>query len=184
MKELTTTDLIALGQGNTKAFEELFLLYYPRVKMFITSILDDEQTAEDLSQDTFIKLWTCKSSLVHVQNLNAYIYQTSKHVLYTYLDKKFKTLDIGMDYVQEVPSTEQIEEMVYSDELESLIDRAINAMPPQRRQVFCMSRKEGLSNEEISQKLNISKRTVETHISTALSALRKIISALLLLILK
>lgn len=180
MKEVITIDLITLSQGSTKAFEKLFLLYYPKVKTFINSILDDEEAAEDLSQDTFIKLWTYKSSFSQVQNLNAYIYQTAKRILYTYLDKKFNVLTIGIDYAQETPSLEQIEEIVYSHELESLINRAIDAMPPQRKQIFCMSRKEGLSNEEISQRLNISKRTVETHISVALATLRKITSALLL----
>ena len=53
-------------------------------------------------------------------------------------------------------------------------------MPTQRKQIFYMSRKQGISNEEISQRLKISKRTVETHISIALATLRKITSALML----
>lgn len=180
MKERTAIDLITLSQGSIKTFEKLFLLYYPKVKAFINSILDDEETAEDLSQDTFIKLWTYKSSFSQVQNLNAYVYQTAKRTLYTYLDNKLNPPTIGIDNAREVPSVEEIEEIVYSHELESLINRAIDAMPPQRKQIFQMSRKEGLSNEEISKRLNISKRTVETHISTALATLRKITSALLL----
>ena len=110
----------------------------------------------------------------------AYIYQTAKHVLYTFLDKKTNTHTVGIDSVQDTPSLEQVEEIVYSHELESLINRAIDNMPPQRKQIFCMSRKQGISNEEISQRLNISKRTVETHISIALATLRKVTSALML----
>lgn len=180
MKKNVTIDLTALSLGNTKAFEELFLLYYPKVKIFIGSMLDDDEAAEDLTQDTFVKLWTYKSVLNQVQNLNAYVYQTAKHILYTYLDNKYNNLTIGINQAREIPSLEQVEEIVYGHELESLIDRAIDTMPPQRKQVFCMSRKEGLSNEEISQRLNISKRTVETHISLALATLRKITFALMM----
>ena len=158
----------------------MFLLYYPKVKTFIYSLLDNEEEAEDLAQDTFIKLWTARTQLSQVQNINAYIYQTAKHVLYTFLDKKTNTHTVGIDSVQDTPSLEQVEEIVYSHELESLINRAIDNMPPQRKQIFCMSRKQGISNEEISQRLNISKRTVETHISIALATLRKVTSALML----
>lgn len=56
----------------------------------------------------------------------------------------------------------------------------IDNMPTQRKQIFYMSRKQGISNEEISQRLKISKHTVETHISIALATLRKITSALML----
>lgn len=179
MKE-PTIDLIALSKGNTQAFDCVFFLYYPKVKTFIYSLLDNEEEAEDLAQDTFIKLWTARTQLSQVQNINAYIYQTAKHVLYTFLDKKTNTHTVGIDSVQDTPSLEQVEEIVYSHELESLINRAIDNMPPQRKQIFCMSRKQGISNEEISQRLNISKRTVETHISIALATLRKVTSALML----
>lgn len=77
----------------------------------------------------------------------------------------------------EVPSTEEIEKVVYSHELEELLEKAIANMPLQRRQVFCMSRKQGLCAEEISEKLGISKRTVETHLFLALATLRKVIAA-------
>lgn len=180
MRESKVIDPIALSQGSIKEFDKLFLLYYPRVKTFIDSMLDDKETAEDLAQDTFIRIWTYKATFAQVKNINAYIYQTAKHVLYTYLNKKLNTQAIGIDKMKEVPSFEQIEEIIYCHELESLIDRAIDNMPPQRKEIFCMSRKEGLTNEEISQKLNISKRTVETHISMALTSLRKITSALML----
>ncbi len=62
MKE-STIDLIALSKGNTQAFDCLFLLYYPKVRTFIYSILDNEEEAEDLAQDTFIKLWTARAQL-------------------------------------------------------------------------------------------------------------------------
>lgn len=74
-----------------------------------------------------------------------------------------------------------IEEELYARELSLLIDIAVEKMPPQRRNIFIMSRKDGLSNEEIAQRLNISKRTVENHMTQALAELRKIAYSTLLL---
>ena len=69
--------------------------------------------------------------------------------------------------------TDDTEERLFAQELQQLIELTVKNMPEQRRRVFEMSRKEGLSNEEIAQKLGISKRTVENHITTALAAIRK-----------
>ena len=74
-----------------------------------------------------------------------------------------------------------IEEELYARELSLLIDIAVEKMPPQRRNIVIMSRKDGLSNEEIAQRLNISKRTVENHMTQALAELRKIAYSTLLL---
>jgi len=79
-----------------------------------------------------------------------------------------------------IASVEELEEMVFAKELEELIEVTIKKMPPKRKAIFCMSRKQGLSNDEIAFQLNISKRTVETHISAALTDLRKVISVLML----
>ncbi len=75
-----------------------------------------------------------------------------------------------------------IEEELYAKELSLLIDIAVEKMPPQRRHIFIMSRKDGLSNEEIARRLDISKRTVENHLTQALAELRKIAYSTLLLL--
>lgn len=66
-----------------------------------------------------------------------------------------------------------IEDEIDYAELEKLLNKEIDTLPEQRRKVFLMSRQKGLSNGEIAETLGISKRTVETHISLALTALRK-----------
>ena len=68
-----------------------------------------------------------------------------------------------------------IEVKIHAEDLELLIVMSIEKMPPQRKKIFKMSRFEHLSNDEIAQQLNISKRTVESHISQAMSDLRKLL---------
>ena len=163
--------LTNLSHGDAKAFESLFMLYFPKLKLFLSGFLDSEAEAEDLAQDVFVKLWQNRLSLAEVENLNAYLYRIAKNTLYTYLDRSYSPNTIPMEESFHIASVEELEE---------LIEVTIEKMPPKRKAIFCMSRKQGLSNDEIAFQLNISKRTVETHISAALTDLRKVISVLML----
>lgn len=172
--------LFDLSNGDIKAFNDLFMLYFPKLKLFLTGFVDSDAEAEDLAQDVFVKLWQSRQSLANVENLNAYLYRIAKNTLYTYLNHSFSTDQISEVDSNHTPSINELEELIFAKELEDLIDITIEKMPPQRKTIFCLSRKQGLSNEAIAFQLNISKRTVETHISAALADLRKVISILLL----
>lgn len=172
--------LLNLSNEDIKAFSNLFMLYFPKLKLFLAGFLESDVEAEDLAQDVFVKLWQNRHALAKVENLNAYLYRIAKNTLYTYLDRSFSMDLINDTNSYHIPSIDELEELIYAKELEELIDLTINKMPPQRKTIFCLSRKQGLSNEAIALQLNISKRTVETHISAALADLRKVISILLL----
>lgn len=168
----------ALSQGDVKAFDSLFASYFPKIKRFLSGFLDSPEEAEDLAQDVFVKLWQHRSSLIYVDNLNAYLYRIAKNTLYNYLEKN-RYAEFSAS-IPEIPTMEMLEEILFAKELEEIIELAIEKMPPQRKTIFTLSRKEGISNEEIANRLQISKRTVETHISAALSDIRKAIRLLLL----
>lgn len=178
----TIIDIIALSQGSVKAFDTLFLVYYPRVKTFLCGMTGNAEVAEDLAQDTFVHLWSSRASLKTVKNLNAYIYQSTKHTLYDYWNRNRNIQIIGLEDAFATPSLDEVEDLVFSHELEELIDKAVDTMPDQRKRVFCMSRKQGMSNDEIANQLGISKRTVETHLTAALAMLRKIAESLKILL--
>ena len=171
--------LLDLSNGDIKAFNDLFMLYFPKLKLFLSGFLDNEAEAEDLAQDVFAKLWQNRESLTRIENLNAYLYRIAKNTLYTYFDRTYIPDPIS-DTDYHIPSIDELEELIFAKELEELIDVTIEKMPPQRKKIFCLSRKQGLSNDAIALQLSISKRTVETHISAALADLRKVISVLLL----
>lgn len=98
----------------------------------------------------------------------------ARNAVYDYYDhslvkKKYESKQLYL------PETEDsIEENLFANELELFIDIAIENMPLQRKTIYTMSRKEGLSNDEIALRLNLNKRTVENQISLALNTLRKI----------
>lgn len=173
--------LEALSHEDKKAFELLFMTYYPKIKQFLSGFLDSIEEGEDLAQDVFVKVWQKRRSFAYVENLNAYLYRIAKNILYDHIEKSRKNhRTISDNELADIPSLESVEELIFADELNDLINLKIKQMPHQRRTIFTMSRHKGLSNQEIATHLNISKRTVETHISAALAELRKISPLLIL----
>lgn len=168
-----------IGKGNTNAFSTLFLRYYPKLKRFILSLLQDEMCAEDLSQDIFLNLWTKRSELQQIENFDGYLYKTARNAVYQYLrrallQQKFDMHVLQLNSIEENFVHPAADELLHANELEQLLTATVDKMPPQRKKIFKMSRHEGKSNQEISELLGISKRTVENHLTQALAELRKI----------
>uniref|UniRef100_A0AB33JIW3 RNA polymerase sigma-70 factor n=1 Tax=Prevotella sp. GTC17262 TaxID=3236797 RepID=A0AB33JIW3_9BACT len=164
---------IALRHDERKAFDIIFTRYYSRVKQFVRGFCGDEYEAENITQDIFMKLWVQRDRIPAIETLDAYVYMMAKNAALNALKRMVRERR-GMAESMEVADKANMEEALYSKELMEIVHRHIGQMPPQRRRVFTMSRIDGLKNEEIAERLNISKRTVETHISAALSELRRL----------
>lgn len=173
-KHMEKTRLVALSRGDNQAFDELFRDYFPKIKKFLLGFLKNESEVEDLSQDVFVKIWQNRLALTEVDNINAYLYCAARNTLYNYIERSQRYKVASIAYTMDIPTTDQIEEMLMVKDMEKLIGHTVDQMPPQRKTIYNLSRKKHCSNEEIAIRLNISKRTVEGHISAALADLRKI----------
>ena len=168
--------LIEISKGNEMAFEQLFLQYQPKVVSFLTGLTHDSSISRDMAQEIFLAIWRDRSRLARVDSISSYLYQMARNKAFDYFDH-LSVVDRYVDDYLGRGSEEyaDVEEGLFARELKCLIERVIDEMPPQRQRVFRMSREYGLSNDEIASRLNISKRTVENHLTAALAVLRKVL---------
>lgn len=167
-----------VSEGDEKAFRNLFEYYYPKVKAFITTFIDDDADAEDLAQNIFVKIWLQRSILPEIRSFGAYLYTITRNT----------AIDFGRVRKIRIPLTEensdhasaecQSEHEFFAKETEIQIAAAISKLPEKRKQVFIMSRMEGKTNGEIADIMGISKKTVENHLNLVLKELRKITTAI------
>ncbi len=162
-----------IAQSNKKAFEELFLKYHKKVYAFAVKLLPYPADAEEIVQNVFMALWNQRSSLVITTTLNAYIFGIVRNMISAYIRHKI-TEETYMAYVLENLTEYAFitEEELEFKELETLYNHLLDQLPERRREIFLLSRNEGLSYKEIAQKLEITENTVDTQIRLALNFLR------------
>lgn len=164
---------------NEKAFEKLYRLYFPRLFSFSMKIVEDQSMAKDIVQNIFIKIWE-SPDIIKLDNPEAYLFKMVKNASLNYI-RHLKVLDnlkvqvkekyLGEElYYIDFIGNEPVE--LISREIQEKIDQVMNSLPKKCREVFLLSRNEGLKNREIAKKLNISIKSVEKHISKALLVYR------------
>lgn len=165
MERIKNSDQLALRILYGRLWERMYVLAF--------SMLHDEAVSKDIVQEIWIDLWERRNKILN-QNIEAYIIKATRF-------KVFKVLrDTKMNIVPEefleglsTSDADGTLEKIYVKETESKIHKAVEKLPKKCNQVFLLSRKEGLANAEISKMLNISQRTVETHISNAIVRIKR-----------
>lgn len=172
--------LIGLSKGYEDSFKYIFHKYYSKVKAFSYGFLKDTDDAEDLTQLIFIKLWEKRKIFASVDNFDSYLFTLSKHTILNYIETRH-FIPIDLEEIPETSETVTPHEEAIANELQLLIDLAVDNMPPQRKLIYKLSRQEGITNDEIAVKLGIHKKTVENHLNHALKELKKIIGLVTIL---
>ena len=172
-----------LSEGSRTAFDWLFIRYQPKVVAFLKACTGDEEQARDIAQDIFFNIWKDRAKLSEVRSFEGYLFQMARFSVYNYYDH----LDVVKKYVEEGTTRSEVtdagpEEKLKERQIRARIAETVRSMPQRRREIFVMSRWGGYSNDEIAERLNISKRTVENHLTAAQSVLRRTLKYLLCVI--
>ncbi len=160
-----------LKKGNEQAFEQLFKRYYQALCSYASQLLQDDDAAEEIVQDFFVKFWEKRNSITIETSLKNYLFRSVKNLSLN----RIKHEKIKIQHAQHVISEAEMNDYdahFLEVDLKKDIEESIAALPEKRREIFRLSREDGLKYREIAEKLNLSVKTVEAQMSLAIKTLR------------
>jgi len=161
-----------VATGDEQAFATLFNLFLPRLYPFIIKFTRSETTAQEIIQETFIRVWLNRDKLSEIENPGGWLYKVASNECYSYARKRAlnnKLFNTG------TPETEQVAVMqpaLELKELKALIHEAVHKLPAQRKKIYLMSRNQGKSIPEIAAALGLSPNTVKNALVISLKFIR------------
>ncbi len=163
-----------LKQSNFPAFDALFHKYSSSLYAFTLSITRNPFAAEEITQLVFLKVWEKRAQIDQHLSFKSFLFSVAYHETVSWLRKEDSEKRRIGNYAQ--VASQFSNETEYSIEfrnLEMVADKLIESMPEKRKEIFKLSREQGFSNKEIAAKLNISVKTVENQMTSALKYLRE-----------
>lgn len=162
-----------IENNDYKAFERLFHRYYSLLCQQVNRRICNSHFAEEIVLDVFTKIWRNRANISINTKVKYYLFTAIKNQAIDYLRKQVKQRNYQYEISRDFQSNFATpEELIIGEELRIKIENAIELLPPQAKNVFRMSRDKGMKYREIAVELNISIRTVETHIRRSLISLR------------
>ena len=165
--------LVRLRGGDEAAYEAVFRQWYAPLVAATTALLRDSGPAEEVVQDVMLELWRRRESITFETSIRAYLFQASRNRALNYLRRERVesrgegTIAAGM------PTPEPADSEAREAELNIAIQSAIGSLPDRCREVFELSRIQGLKYSEIATELGISVKTVEAQMGKALRVMRE-----------
>lgn len=170
MKQNDDILLGLLKKGNKNAFDTLFKKYAPRLYFFSLNFSTKED-AEEIVQDTFVKIWETRDKIDVTQHFNTYLIAIAKHLIYN----RFRHKVVEQKYSKHILQTScdfySVEHELILKNLKEHIIASISQLSPQQKEIILL-KYNGYDNQSIAEQLHLSKRTVETHINKAFKMLR------------
>ena len=166
--------LLLLRKGDEAAFEKIYHLYSQRLMGNLVKLLKSEELAAELLQETFVKIWNHRSQIDAAKSFRSYLFRIAENLVYDFFRKASRDKKLQQQLLAGATAHyRHVEESVCNKENAYRLKRAIEALPPQRRQVFQLIKLEGRSYAEVSNALNISVSTISDHIVKATRFIRK-----------
>lgn len=165
--------LLKIAEGDEKAFAEIVHYFYRKTLPLTISLVKSETEAKDVMQEVFLKLWINRTTLSSIENLAAWINvvlaNTTSNYIRTQLRYDLRIKKLGHEQL----SSEEITGDIDARFTQSLIDEAVGHLPARRKQIFLLSRRDGLSRKEIAVQLNVSENTVRNQLSEAIQFIQQ-----------
>ena len=169
--------ILSLQKGEKPAFEAVYSDFFGVVYHLSLQYLHDEKVAEEIVQDSFLKLWEIRETLNDRFNIRNFLYTITKNNCLNYLRNQKTALkhQENLKYLEMQFNYEALEKMgsyIEFEELRLKIDQAIASLPDELRETFLLSRFDEFQYKEIADKLSVSVKTVEARMTKSLKILR------------
>ena len=159
-----------IAAGDQAAFRLVYSSYYRRLFQFAFSIVKTRESAEEIVEDVFVRIWQQRDKITAILHLRVYLYTATKNSSLNYLSRQAKAsitepfdhIHVGMGESSLTP-----EQILITAEIQQKIRAAIEALPPRCKMIFKLVREDGLRYKEIAEILNISVNTIDVQMAIA-----------------
>lgn len=170
---ITSLDIQELRAGDEFAFERVYVQFNQQVFRYAFRFLKDKEQSEEIVQEVFLNLWLSRERLCEDGNMWLYLYVITKRLSLNALREIHKSSVLFEKLINNIEELNNVtEEEIMAADMERFTETVIGKLPRQQQLVFKLSRTEGLSHNEIAEKLHISPNTVKNHMVEALKTLR------------
>lgn len=168
-----TERLFLVSQGNENAFRAIYDQYRSRIYSYVLPIVNAEAIAEDVVQEVFLKVWLNRKTLFTVENFQAWLYAVARNHVFDTLKKLAKEQKLKMILAETISLLgDDADVGLRTTEGEKFLQKAIDLLTQQQKEVFYLSRVEKLKQEEIATRLGVSLNTVKSHMVSALRTIK------------
>lgn len=165
--------LFQVSKGDEKAFRVLFDAYHNRLYFYTLQITNSREMAEDIVQDTFLKIWLHRDRLTDIGHFNAYLFRVAQNAVFSGLRRKALEASILEGKLEPPPAEAEPVEKLHFKMVKGVLQKAVDTLPEQQKKVYMFRREEGYPIREIAQIMDISETTVKRHLTQAQKTLRK-----------
>jgi RNA polymerase sigma-70 factor (ECF subfamily) len=174
-KVKTNTELLLLlKEGNMVAFDAIYERYCKRLYEFVIRYVKAETDAEEIVQEVFIKIWEYRDKIDIYSSFESFLFTISYNSSISLLRKKVHE-NKYFEYLKSLQNVDQVYELtdeIYFRELNNRMQFLLKELTPRQREIFQLSREDGLTHNEIAKRLGISVNTVKNHMVTVLGFLK------------
>lgn len=161
-----------IARGDESAYTFVFNKYSKQVFNVAMLYLKDRTTAHETVQEVFLKVWLKREAMSRVDSFEDYLFiLTRNHIYDNFKKQAVRTKAYDYLFRHQPAAVNDADYRLRQHQSESLLHKAVSALPPERKKVY-IARNEGLSNEEVSNQLNISIHTVKKQMQLAMQSVR------------
>lgn len=164
--------LDSLKEGDQQAFTDLYNYYSHPVYDIALTFLKSSSLSEEIVQDVFMKIWVKRSEMGMVKDFRAYIFVMARNLIFDRIKRQAHETSAKIYLDSQQFFVDDTEHLVRHHQCQQTLHEAINLLPPQQKQVYQLARVQGLSQDTIAEKMQISRLTVKTHMAKALKSIR------------